>query len=84
MSVILSFVPLLILIAIVVLVVRKFSNKSNNTNSSAQPVRLFFQYAFTLGLFITFTVGLSGLVGRVIGATQDLVVDQSSLASDLS
>jgi len=84
MSIILSFVPLLILIAVVVLVVRKVANKSNKTNSSTQPVRLFFQYSFALGLFITFIAGLSGLVGKVIGATQDLVANQSSLASNLS
>jgi len=84
MSIILSFVPLLVMIAIVVLVVRKVSNKGASTDSSAQPVRLFFQYAFTLGLFITFTVGMAGLLGKVLGASQDLVADQSSLASNLA
>lgn len=84
MSIILSFVPLLVMIAVVVLVVRKFSNKGVNANSSAQPVRLFFQYALALGLFITLTVGLAGLLGRVLGASTDVVSDQTSLASNLA
>jgi hypothetical protein len=84
MSAILSFIPLLVIIAIAVLVVRKISDKGLNANSTAQPVRLFFQYALTLGLFITFTVGLSGLLGRLLGASKDVVTDQSSLASNLA
>jgi hypothetical protein len=84
MSAILSFIPLLLVIAVAVLVVRKISNKGLNTNSTAQPVRLFFQYALTLGLFITFTVGLAGLLGRLLGSSKDVVMDQSSLASNLA
>ena len=72
------------MIAIVVLVVRKVSNKGIKSNSSAQPVRLFFQYALALGLFITLNVGLSGLLGRVLGASTDVVSDQTSLASNLA
>jgi hypothetical protein len=45
---------------------------------------LFFQYALILGLFITFTVGLAGLLGKIIGTSSDLVADQSSLASNLA
>lgn len=84
MSIILSVIPLLVMIALVILVVRKVSNKGESTNSSAQPVRLFFQFAFTLGLFITFTVGIAGLLGKVLGASQDIVSDKSSLASNLA
>ncbi|MFM1778401.1 MAG: hypothetical protein RL741_1019 [Actinomycetota bacterium] len=84
MSAILSFIPLLVIIAIAVLVVRKISKKGLSTNSTAQPVRLFFQYALTLGLFITFAVGLAGLLGRLLGASKDVVADQSSLASNLA
>jgi hypothetical protein len=84
LTVILTLVPLLLPIAIVVLLVRKKSNKGVSTNSSAQPVRLFFQFAFTLGLFIIFTVGIAGLLGKVLGASQDVVSDQSSLASNLA
>jgi len=84
MSAILSFIPLLLVIAVAVLVVRKISNKGLNTNSTAQPVRLFFQYALTLGLFITFTIGLAGLLGRLLGSSKDVVMDQSSLASNLA
>jgi len=67
-----------------VLIVRKISNKSLGTNSSEQPVRLFFQYALILGLFITFNVGLAGLLGKIMGASSDVVADQSSLASNLA
>jgi hypothetical protein len=84
MSAILSFIPLLVIIAIAVLVVRKISNRGLGTDSTAQPVRLFFQYALTLGLFITFTVGLAGLLGKLLGASKDVVADQSSLASNLA
>jgi hypothetical protein len=84
LTVILTLVPLLLPIAIVVLLVRKKSNKGVSTNASAQPVRLFFQFAFTLGLFIIFTVGIAGLLGKVLGASQDVVSDQSSLASNLA
>ena len=84
MSAILSFIPLLVMIAIVVLVVRKISNKGLSTNPNAQPVRLFFQYALTLGLFVTFIVGLAGLLGKLLGGSKDVVTDQSSLASNLA
>ena len=84
MSAILSFIPLLVVIAIAVLVVRKISNKGLSTDSTAQPVRLFFQYALTLGLFVTFIVGLAGLLGKLLGGSKDVVTDQSSLASNLA
>ena len=84
MSIILSLIPLLLIVAIAILVVRKISNRGLSTNSTAQPVRLFFQYALALGLFINFTVGLSGLLGRLLGASTDVVTDQSSLASYLA
>jgi hypothetical protein len=77
MSILLAFIPFLLMIALVVLVVRKISNKGMNSNSSAQPVRLFFQYALTLGLFITFTVGLAGLLGKVLGESQVVVSDKT-------
>lgn len=84
MSIILSIIPLLLMIGIVVLVVQKISNKGLSTNSTAQPVRLFFQYALTLGLFITFNAGLTGLLAKVLGTSTDVVTDQSSLASNLA
>jgi len=84
MSILLAFVPFLLMIGLIVFVVRKASNKGVNSKSSPQPVRLFFQYALTLGLFITFTVGLAGLLGKVLGAGTDVVPDQTSLASNLA
>jgi len=84
MAILLAFIPFLLMITIVVLVIRKVANKGTHSNTSAQPVRLFFQYALTIGLFITFTVGLAGLLGKVLGASQVVVSDKTSLASDLA
>lgn len=84
MSILLSFVPLLVIIAIVVLVVRKISNRTSTASSTAQPVRLFFQYALVFGLFMVVTVGLAGLLSRALDFSNIVNADQSSLASDLA
>jgi hypothetical protein len=84
MSILLSFVPTLILIALVVAVVRKFSSRSKLPDSGAQPVRLFFQYSLVFGLFMIVTVGIAGLLGRVLDTSNIVNSDQSSLASNLA
>jgi hypothetical protein len=84
MAILLSFVPLLIMIALVVVVVRKVSNRGATSNSNAQPVRLFFQYALAFGLFIVVTVGLAGLLSRALDFSNIVNADQSSLASNLA
>ena len=84
MSILLSFVPLLIMIAVVVLVIRKVSGRSQSLDSNAQPVRLFFQYSLVFGLFIIVTVGIAGLLGRVLDTSNIVNSDQSSLASNLA
>ncbi len=84
MSVLLSFVPLLIMIAVVVLIIRKVSGRSKSLDSNAQPVRLFFQYSLVFGLFIIVTVGIAGLLGRVLDTSNIVNSDQSSLASNLA
>ena len=84
MSILLSFVPLLIMVAIVVAVVRKASHHVASSNSSAQPVRQFFQYALAFGLFIVVTVGLAGLLSRALDFSNIVSSDQSSLASNLA
>ena len=84
MSAIFSLLPLVIFIAIVVLVLRKVTGKSQSPKSSAQPVRLFFQYALAFGLFIIFTVGLAGLLSRALDTSNIVTTDQSSLASSLA
>jgi len=84
MAILLSFVPLLIMIAIVVLIVRKVTNRTPMVNSNAQPVRLFFQYALAFGLFMVVTVGLAGLLSRVLDVSNIITADQSSLASNLA
>lgn len=84
MSVLGVFVPLLIMIAVVVLVIRKVSGRSQSLDSNAQPVRLFFQYSLVFGLFIIVTVGIAGLLGRVLDTSNIVNSDQSSLASNLA
>jgi cytochrome bd-type quinol oxidase subunit 2 len=84
MSILLSFVPTLIMIALVVAIVRKVSSRSKPLDSNAQPVRLFFQYALAFGLFMIVTVGIAGLLGRVLDTSNLVNSDQSSLASNLA
>lgn len=84
MSIVFSLMPLLVMIAIVVAVVRKVSNRASSASSTAQPVRLFFQYALAFGLFMVVTVGLAGLLSRALDFSNIVNADQSSLASDLA
>ena len=84
MSILLSFVPLLIMIAVVVLVIRKVSKRATSSSNTAQPVRLFFQYALAFGLFMIVTVGLAGLLSRALDFSNIVSSDQSSLASNLA
>jgi cytochrome bd-type quinol oxidase subunit 2 len=84
MSILLSFVPTLIMIALVVAIVRKVSSRSKSLDSNAQPVRLFFQYSLVFGIFIIVTVGIAGLLGRVLDTSNIVNSDQSSLASNLA
>ena len=84
MSILLSFVPLLIMIAVVVLVIRKVSKRATSSSNTAQPVRLFFQYALAFGLFMIVTVGLAGLLSRALDVSNIVNADQSSLASNLA
>ena len=84
MGILLSFVPLLIMLAIVVLVVKRVSNRGAGLDSTAQPVRLFFQYALAFGLFMIVTVGVAGLLGRILDTSNIVNTDQSSLASNLA
>jgi hypothetical protein len=84
MSILLSFVPLLIMIAVVVLVIRKVSKRATSSSNTAQPVRLFFQYALAFGLFMIVTIGLAGLLSRALDVSNIVNADQSSLASNLA
>lgn len=84
MSILLSFVPTLIMIALVVAIVRKVSSRSKPLDSNTQPVKLFFQYSLVFGLFMIVTVGLAGLLGRVLDTSNLVNSDQSSLASNLA
>jgi hypothetical protein len=84
MSIFLSFVPLLIMIAVVVLAIRKISKRATSSSNTAQPVRLFFQYALAFGLFMIVTVGLAGLLSRALDVSNIVNADQSSLASNLA
>lgn len=84
MAVLFSLVPLLIMIAVVVAVVRKASHHVASSNTTAQPVRQFFQYALAFGLFMVVTVGLAGLLSRALDFSNIVSTDQSSLASNLA
>ena len=84
MSILLSFLPLLIMISVVVLVIRKVSRRATSSSNTAQPVRLFFQYALAFGLFMIVTVGLAGLLSRALDVSNIVNADQSSLASNLA
>lgn len=79
-----SLIPLVILIAIVVFVIRKVSGRHVGSGTSAQPVRLFFQHALAFGLFIIVTVGIAGLLSRILDTSNIVDADQSSLASNLA
>ena len=84
MSILFSLMPLVLFIAILALVLAKVTGKAHSPKSSAQPVRLFFQYALAFGLFIIFTVGLAGLLSRVLDTSNIVTADQSSLATSLA
>ena len=72
------------MIAVVVLVIRKVSKRARSSSNTAQPVRLFFQYALAFGLFMIVTVGLAGLLSRALDVSNIVNSDQSSLASNLA
>ena len=72
------------MIAVVVLVIRKVSKRATSSSNTAQPVRLFFQYALAFGLFMIVTVGLAGLLSRALDVSNIVNADQSSLASNLA
>lgn len=84
MSILLSFIPLLAMLALGVFVVRKVSKRASASSTSAQPVRLFFQYALAFGLFMVVTVGIAGLLSRALDFSNIINADQSSLAGDLA
>lgn len=84
MSILLAFILTLFMIAVIVTLVRKVSNRASATSSTAQPVRLFFQYALAFGLFMIVTVGIAGLLSRVLDTATIVNADQSSLASNLA
>jgi hypothetical protein len=72
------------MIAVVVLVIRKVSKRATSSSNTAQPVRLFFQYALAFGLFMIVTIGLAGLLSRALDVSNIVNADQSSLASNLA
>jgi hypothetical protein len=72
------------MIAVVVLVIRKVSKRATSSSNTAQPVRLFFQYALAFGLFMIVTIGLAGLLSRALDGSNIVNADQSSLASNLA
>lgn len=74
----------LVLVALVILAVRRARAGQGATEVDAHVVRRLFQYAVLLGLLVVVAVGLSGLLGRLLD--QDVLVagDEALLARDLS
>ncbi|WP_404387011.1 DUF5671 domain-containing protein [Humibacillus xanthopallidus] len=79
-------ISLLVTIAVVVAVVlagRKGASQARGAPPDAHAVRRFFQYLVLYGLLVVAAIGLSGLLGRLIGA-EPVVEDESGLALSLA
>ena len=79
-------ISLLVTIAVVVAVVlagRKGASQAREAPPDAHAVRRFFQYLVLYGLLVVAAIGLSGLLGRLIGA-EPVVEDESGLALSLA
>ena len=75
-------VPLGFLTALVLIVRRVTGHGSDGLDGSS--VRRFFQYLLAYGLFVIVAVGLSTLLGRLLGSTELVRSDQANLARGLT
>lgn len=81
-----SIVSLVVLggiVALIVLGVRRMTGRDGGRGVEAAGVRRFFQYVLLYGLLVVVAVGLSELLGRVLG-TSDLVRSDTDLARGLA
>ena len=74
----------IVLIAIVVIVVRRANAAPDATPADPHAVRRLFQYAVLYGLLVVVAVGLAGLVGRLLDRDVLIAGDEAELARDLS
>jgi hypothetical protein len=73
-----------ILIALIVVGIRKLAVGGGRDALQGHSVRRFFQYLLLYGLAIIAALGLSGLLGRLLGRTTLLAADQTDLARSVS
>ena len=82
-----AFSGLLVPIAVVILViwgVRRIRSGDAHGALQGHSVRRFFQYSLLYGLVVVGSLGLSGLLGRVLERSTLVVVDKTDLARNLS
>ena len=75
---------LVLLLAIVILVLRRFVGRDGQGAVSGNSVRRFFQYVLLFGLLIVSAIGLSGLLGRLLRGATLVSSDQTALARSFS
>jgi hypothetical protein len=80
-------IPVLLLVGVVIgilLIIRRLTSRDRAAVGDGRSVRRFFQYAILFGLVVVVAVGLSGLLGRVIGAADIVRADDIALARNLA
>ncbi len=76
-------VPILV-VALVVLAVRKARGPDDGTPSDGHALRRIFQYLLLYGLAVIVAIGVAGLLGRLLEAAPLARSDQAELARDLA
>jgi hypothetical protein len=83
MAVVGLLIPIAV-IALIVIGVRKLVQKGGGVDESGHGVRRFFQYLLLFGLLMISTIGLSGLLDRLLGGAALVDFDQAGLARNLT
>ncbi len=78
-----AFFPVLLLV-IVILLLRRFVGRDGQGAISGNSVRRFFQYLLLFGLLVVSAIGLSGLLGGLLGGATFVSSDQTTLARNSS
>lgn len=78
------FLQIFVLIALVVLALRKIKVGDGRGAIQGHSVRRFFQYLLLYGLMVVSATGLSGLLGRLLDRSTLVSADQTELARNLS
>lgn len=74
----------LLTLGLFIFIVRKFFTRGRNQGAKGGEVRRFFQYGLMLALTIISSIGISGLVGRILHIGTMIYSDRGSLALDSS